>query len=141
MLELIKYISQHPIMHIVPPFVRNALITYFIFKFLDFGSGLLKTLKPQTEEDKFKSRKMHNGLMRWAGELMAIVFVITVDWLFGLKYALTIITLLLFIYKEGGSIDENLRAIGVNIPSTVMEKLKYLVEGFVNTAEKKVDKK
>ncbi|WP_091024503.1 phage holin family protein [Bacillus sp. UNCCL81] len=58
-----------------------------------------------------------------------IVFVLALDIVLGLNFYLTGFTLALFIYKEGGSIVENLSAIGVVLPSQVEDKLKTFDKG------------
>ncbi|MEE6450540.1 phage holin family protein [Gottfriedia acidiceleris] len=106
---------------ILPKLIQTALLFYFLVKFLDFVTGLLKTWKGVSP---YKSRVMRDGIIRWIGELVGIVFVLALDFVLGLNFYLTGFTLALFIYKEGGSIVENLRAIGVVLPSQVEEKLK-----------------
>ena len=67
------------------------------------------------------------------------VTVLTLDWracrncvrnyfrfMFGLNFYLTGFTLALFLYKEGGSIAENLTAVGVEMPGIVGETLEKL---------------
>nr|WP_286143865.1 phage holin family protein [Bacillus sp. UNCCL81] len=58
-----------------------------------------------------------------------MVFVLALDIVLGLNFYLTGFTLALFIYKEGGSIVENLSAIGVVLPSQVEDKLKTFDKG------------
>lgn len=106
---------------VLPKLIQTALLFYFLVKFLDFVTGLLKTWKGVSP---YKSRVMRDGIIRWIGELVGIVFVLALDFVLGLNFYLTGFTLALFIYKEGGSIVENLRAIGVVLPSQVEEKLK-----------------
>jgi len=119
---------------ILPKLIQTALVFYFLVKFLDFVTGLLKTWKGVSE---YKSRVMRDGLIRWIGELVGIVFVLALDIVLGLNFYLTGFTLALFIYKEGGSIVENLRAIGVVLPAQVEEKLKTFDKGEVqNDLEK-----
>lgn len=67
---------------------------------------------------------MRDGIIRWIGELAGIVFVIALDLFLGFNFYLTGFTLGLFIYKEGGSITENLKAIEVVLPKEVTDKLK-----------------
>lgn len=55
-----------------------------------------------------------------------IVFVILIDFVLGLNFLLCGFTLTLFIYKEAGSIVENLGECGVKLPSIVIEKLEVL---------------
>lgn len=105
----------------LPIIIRNMLLFYFLVKVLDFVSGLLKTWKGVVT---YQSRVMRDGIIRWIGELVGIVFVLALDIILGLNFYLTGFTLGLFIYKEGGSITENLKAIEVDLPKEVGDKLK-----------------
>ncbi|MBT2696333.1 phage holin family protein [Bacillus sp. ISL-40] len=110
----------------LPKIIVTMLLFYFLVKVLDFVSGLLKTWKGVV---KYQSRVMLDGIIRWIGELVGIVFVLAIDYVFGLNYYLTGFTLALFIYKEGGSITENLKAIEVDLPKEVSDKLKSFDKG------------
>ncbi|PET77604.1 holin [Bacillus sp. AFS001701] len=114
------------IISLLPKLIQGALLFYFLVKVLDFITGLLKTWKGVSE---YKSRVMRDGIIRWIGELVGIVFVLGLDIFLGLNFYLTGFTLALFIYKEGGSIVENLRAIGVVLPAQVEDKLKSFDKG------------
>ena len=107
------------LLELLPSLIQTMFVFYFLFKVLDFISGLLKTWKGVV---KYKSRIMRDGIIRWIGELVGIVFVLAIDYVLGLNFYLTGFTLGLFIYKEGGSIQENLKAIGVDLPQEVSEK-------------------
>lgn len=122
------------VISLLPKLIQGALLFYFLVKVLDFITGLLKTWKGVS---KYKSRVMRDGIIRWIGELVGIVFVLGLDIFLGLNFYLTGFTVGLFIYKEGGSIVENLRAINVILPSQVEEKLKSFDKGEVkNDLEK-----
>jgi toxin secretion/phage lysis holin len=108
-------------LEILPAFIKNMMLFYFLAKILDFVTGLLKTWKGVSP---YKSRVMRDGIIRWIGELVGIVFVLALDFILGLNFYLTGFTVGLFIYKEGGSITENLKAIEVELPKEVTEKLK-----------------
>ncbi|MFD4706108.1 phage holin family protein [Gottfriedia sp. NPDC058432] len=114
------------IISILPSLIQGALLFYFLVKVLDFITGLLETWKGVSE---YKSRTMRDGKIRWIGELVGIVFVLGLDIFLGLNFYLTGFTLALFIYKEGGSIVENLRAVGVVLPAQVEDKLKSFDKG------------
>jgi toxin secretion/phage lysis holin len=116
------------IISLLPKLIQTALVFYFLVKILDFITGLLKTWKGVSP---YKSRLMRDGIIRWIGELVGIVFVLALDIVLGLNFYLTGFTLALFIYKEGGSIVENLRAVGVVLPSQVEDKLKSFDKGEV----------
>lgn len=128
-METIMQGLEHPLLTLVPALVRNLLIFYMLCKVLDFVTGGLKVWK---NPDDFKSRIMRDGIIRWIGEIAAIIFVIAIDLLLGLNFYLTIFTLGLFVVKEGGSVDENLKAIGVDLPQIVFEKLNLLAKGANN---------
>jgi len=124
---VLEIIGLHvQLLEVFPKAIKGMLAVYFIFKVLDFGSGLLKTWKGVVD---YSSRVMRDGIIRWIGELVGIVFVLTIDMVLGLNFFLTGFALSLFIYKEGGSIDENLKAIDVNLPEAVSEKLKVFNKG------------
>lgn len=109
-------ILQTGLLSLLPTTVSILLLCYLAFKGFDFLSGLLKTWKNQ---GTYKSRIMRDGIIRWISELVAIVFVITIDLVLGLNFLLITATLGLFIYKEAGSIKENLEACGVTLPGIV----------------------
>ena len=119
-------IIQHPFLSLVPTTILYMLLAYFAFKVLDFATGLLKTWK---KVSPYQSRIMRDGIIRWIGELVGITFVILLDLMFGLDFYLTGFTLALFLYKEGGSIAENLQALGVDMPGIVDETLEKLNKG------------
>lgn len=106
----------------LPKTIVIMLITYLAIKILDFASGLLKTWKIKN----YKSSKMREGLIRWVAELLAIIFVIIIDVMLGLEFYLCGLTLALFVYKECGSVIENLGQLGVELPSVLKEKLEVL---------------
>ena len=71
----------------------------------------------------YRSSIMRDGIIKWVAELLAIVFVIGIDLLLGLNYLLCGFTLSLFIFKESGSILENLGECGVELPDALRDKL------------------
>ncbi len=106
---------------VLPISVTAFFVVYLIFKAIDFVTGLLKTVKDP--DNRYRSSKMREGLVTWMGEMAGIVFVMTIDIVLGLNFLLCMSTLALFIYKEGGSILENLLACGVELPIAVADKL------------------
>ena len=110
---------QTGLLKILPQTVAILLLGYLGCKVLDMLLGILKTWK----NDNYKSGKMRDGIIRWIAEMVAIVFVIGIDLVLGLNFYLCGFTLSLFIYKEAGSIAENLGECGVELPSIVTEKL------------------
>lgn len=119
-LVVIEQIKNNPILKLVPPTILYMFIAYFGFKCMDFLTGLLKTWK---KVSPYRSAVMRDGIIRWIGELVGIVFVLALDLLFGLEFYLTGFTLALFLYKEGGSVAENLKILGVNMPGIVEETI------------------
>ena len=119
----IAQLIQYPFLSLVPATILYMLLAYFAFKVLDFATGLLKTWK---KVSPYQSRIMRDGIIRWIGELVAITFVILLDLIFGLDFYLTGFTLALFLYKEGGSIAENLQTLGVDMPGIVGETIEKL---------------
>lgn len=119
-------VITHPLLSLVPKTILYMMLAYFAFKVLDFITGLLKTWK---KVSPYKSKIMRDGIIRWIGELVGITFVIILDLLFGLNWYLTGFTLALFVYKEGGSIAENLSALGVDMPGIVKETLNSKLNG------------
>ena len=106
----------------LPKTIVIMLITYFAIKILDFLSGLLKTWKIKN----YKSSKMRDGLIKWIAELIGVIFVILIDMMLGLEFYLCGLTLALFVYKECGSVIENLGQLGVELPNILKEKLEVL---------------
>ena len=113
---------QTGLLKILPQTVALLLLGYLGCKVLDMLLGILKTWK----NDNYKSGKMRDGIIRWIAEMVAIVFVIGIDLVLGLNFYLCGFTLSLFIYKEAGSIAENLGECGVELPSIVTDKLEVL---------------
>lgn len=113
---------QTGLLKILPQTVAILLIAYLGVKVIDMALGVLKTWK----KGDYKSSKMRDGIIRWIAEMVAIVFVIGIDLVLGLNFYLCGFTLSLFIYKEAGSILENLGECGVELPSIVIDKLEVL---------------
>ncbi|HAT4336778.1 TPA: phage holin family protein [Clostridium perfringens] len=106
----------------IPKALSWLIIFYASIKTIDMLSGVLKALKKKD----YRSRKMRDGLIRWVAELIAITFVLILDMFLGFQYALIGVTVSLFIYKEAGSIVENLGECGVTLPNIISEKLEVL---------------
>lgn len=73
-----------PDLKMLPQTVVTLLIAYLGEKVLDMALGVLKTWK----NGNYKSRKMRDGIIRWIAEIVAIVFVIGVDFVLGLNFYL-----------------------------------------------------
>lgn len=112
---------QTGLLRLLPKPITYMLIFYFACKFFDFASGILKCCK--SGGTGYKSSKMRDGIITWIGELIAILFVVGLDLILGLNFILCGATLSLFIFKEGGSILENLAECGVELPDAIKERL------------------
>ena len=110
---------ENGLLSLLPRTIVVLFFAYLFIKCLDMFLGVLKTFK----NGGYKSRKMRDGIIRWVAEIAAILFVILIDFVLGLNFLLCGFTLALFIYKEAGSIVENLGECGVELPSIVTEKL------------------
>lgn len=119
---MILEILQNGLLNYLPQTIVIMLIGYLVIKVLDFATGLLKAWKNKD----YKSSKMRDGLIRWIAELIAIIFVILIDILLGLNFYICGLTLALFVYKEAGSIIENLGQLDVNLPEILRDKLEVL---------------
>lgn len=116
-----EVLFQTNLLRQLPAFIIGMFLFYLISKIIDFGSGILKCLKKGGQG--YKSSIMRDGIIKWVAELLAIVFVIGIDLLLGLNYLLCGFTLSLFIFKESGSILENLGECGVELPDALRDKL------------------
>ena len=125
-----EFILQTGLLKMLPKPITYMLIFYFACKFFDFGSGILKCCK--SGGTGYKSSKMRDGIIKWVGELIAILFVLGLDIIMGLNFILCGMTLSLFVFKEGGSIAENLSEMGVELPDAIGDRLEIL-----NTKKKK----
>ena len=115
-------ILQMGLLKLLPTTIVYMLLGYLVVKALDFVLGLLKTWK----NGNYKSSKMRDGIIRWIAELIGILFVMLIDFILGLNFYITGFTLALFLYKEAGSILENLAECGVNMPKALKDKLEVL---------------
>lgn len=125
-----EIIFQVGLLRLLPKPITYMLIFYFVCKVFDFASGLLKCCK--SGGTGYKSSKMRDGIIKWVGELIAILFVLGLDIIMGLNFILCGMTLSLFVFKEGISIAENLSEIGVELPDAISNRLEIL-----NTKKKK----
>ena len=115
-------ILQMGLLKLLPATIVYMLLGYLVIKALDFVLGLLKTWK----NSNYKSSKMRDGIIKWIAEFIGILFVMLLDYVLGLNFYVTGFTLALFLYKEAGSILENLAECGVNMPKILKEKLEIL---------------
>ena len=116
---MLNLVSNTGLLSWLPASVSTFLLAYLGVKIIDMLLGLLKAWK----NHNYRSSKMREGLVMWIAEMIAIIFVIGIDYVLGLNFMLCGFTLALFIYKECGSVLENLTECGVELPSIVTEKL------------------
>ena len=116
---MLNLVSNTGLLSWLPASVSTFLLAYLGVKIIDMLLGLLKAWK----NHNYRSSKMREGLIVWIAEMIAIIFVIGIDYVLGLNFMLCGFTLALFIYKECGSVLENLTECGVELPSAVAEKL------------------
>ena len=116
---MLNLVSNTGLLSWLPTSVSTFLLAYLGVKIIDMLLGLLKAWK----NHNYRSSKMREGLVVWIAEMIAIIFVIGIDYVLGLNFMLCGFTLALFIYKECGSVLENLTECGVELPSAVAEKL------------------
>ena len=116
---MLNLVSNTGLLSWLPASVSTFLLAYLGVKIIDMLLGLLKAWK----NHNYRSSKMREGLVVWIAEMIAIIFVIGIDYVLGLNFMLCSFTLALFIYKECGSVLENLTECGVELPSAVAEKL------------------
>lgn len=108
------------LLSLLPTTIVGLFLFYLLSKGVDFTTGLLKTWK---NKNSYKSRIMRDGIIRWIAEFIALVFILGLDILLGLNFLISGVTLGLFIYKEAGSICENLTECGVELPNIIKDKL------------------
>ena len=116
---MLNLVSNTGLLSWLPASVSTFLLAYLGVKIIDMLLGVLKAWK----NHNYRSSKMREGLVVWIAEMIAIIFVIGIDYVLGLNFMLCGFTLALFIYKECGSVLENLTECGVELPSIVTEKL------------------
>ena len=116
---MLNLVSNTGLLSWLPVSVSTLLLAYLGVKVIDMILGLLKAWK----NHNYRSSKMREGLVAWVAEMVAIIFVIGIDYVLGLNFMLCGFTCALFIYKECGSVLENLAECGVELPEVVAEKL------------------
>ena len=116
---MLGVVSSTGLLSWLPVSVSTLLLAYLGVKIIDMILGLLKAWK----NNNYRSSKMREGLVAWVAEMMAIIFVIGIDYVLGLNFMLCSFTVALFVYKECGSVLENLAECGVELPEIVAEKL------------------
>lgn len=116
---LTTIIKKGGVLTMLPVTVYYLFAAFIIFKILDFVLGLLKVWK----NGNYKSAKMRTGIIRWIAEIISVVFTIVLDLILGTGTALTIATLSLLIFKDAGSVLENLTECGVELPNIIQNKL------------------
>lgn len=118
-ISILSGLLDKGLLNVLPSTLSMLIVIYFVFKIMDMLLGLLKSWKNRN----YKSGKMRDGLVKWVAEIIAILFVLISDLVLGLNSLLSGFTVALFIYKETGSIIENLYECGVDLPRPVVDKL------------------
>lgn len=125
-MDIVTFITNNKIFEILPSVIVFMLGFYFAVKVADFVTGLTRTW---VKQERFKSAIMREGIGRWVGEVTALVILLMVDFCFGLNCYLTGLQLALLIYKELGSIKENLGKLGVNLTDAAGKFIDMLGKG------------
>ncbi len=69
-------IFQYGLLVLLPRTIVVLFFTYLVCKVLDMLLGILKTCK----NGGYRNRKMRDGIIRWRAEIVAIVFIIIMDY-------------------------------------------------------------
>lgn len=119
---MLEIIESKGLLFVFPKIIQATFLAFLVLKVIDFITGMLKVAK----NGGYKSSKMRDGFIRFVAELVSLMFVIVLDLLLGLNFYLSGIVLLYLVYKESGSITENLGEIGVYLPPQISEKIEVL---------------
>lgn len=110
---------------IVSGYITESISIMIALMGLDIATGILKGFKYH----RLKSAIMHMGLLKKAGSILAIVFAILLDNLLNdSQPVFQTLMVWLVICHEGLSIKENLTALGVHIPTQMVEKFTQSIE-------------
>lgn len=90
-----------------------------VLMLLDIITGILKAIKNK----RLRSRAAWFGYARKIGVFGAIIAANIIDIVLQLNGAIAYATVLFYIANEGLSVVENLAAIGVKVPSVILDKL------------------
>ena len=108
---------------VVSEAVRNIIILLLFLKGIDIITGISRSLLLK----EFEARIMGKGLLTFIGELCAIALVIVLGGYFNLGDTLSISTISLFAIKEFTSIIENLKDVGIDLPSEIIHIFKNMI--------------
>lgn len=125
-MDVIQFTIQNKVLEYVPSWLLYLIAFYFFAKICDFVTGLLRTW---VKKEKFVSSIMRVGIGRWAGEVIVLAILIIIDFLFGLNWYLTAAQLGLLLYKELGSINENLEKLDVSATDLATKYIRLLGKG------------
>lgn len=122
--KLIEIINTGGIIDMLPATLSTLLVGYVVLKALDFFTGILKSWKLRN----YRSAKMREGIIKFVAELVCLTFTMVMDIILGLNF-LTYMTAALFVYKEAGSLIENLGELGVPIVKVLKDRIEVLNGG------------
>lgn len=109
----------------VSGYITESVTIMIALMGLDIATGILKGLKHK----RLKSAIMHMGLLKKSGSILAIVFAVLLDILLNdSQPVFQTLMVWLVICHEGLSIKENLSALGVHIPTQMVEKFTQSIE-------------
>ena len=99
--------------------VDKVFYVYLCLKVLDFITGVFSAYL----KHEVKSRKMREGLINAAAEIIVIIAIGFADIIFGTNFLMKT-TKIAFAIKEILSIVENAKRCGVSVPEEIVEKIK-----------------
>ena len=99
--------------------VDKVFYVYLCLKVLDFITGVFSAYL----KHEVKSRKMREGLINAAAEIIVIIAIGFADIIFGTNFLMKT-TKIAFAIKEILSIVENAKRSGVSVPEEIVEKIK-----------------
>ena len=102
--------------------VDKVFYVYLCLKVLDFITGVFSAYL----KHEVKSRKMREGLINAAAEIIVIIAIGFADIIFGTNFLMKT-TKIAFAIKEILSIVENAKRCGVSVPEEIVEKIKNYI--------------
>ena len=99
--------------------VDKVFYVYLCLKVLDFITGVFSAYL----KHEVKNRKMREGLINAAAEIIVIIAIGFADIIFGTNFLMKT-TKIAFAIKEILSIVENAKRCGVSVPEEIVEKIK-----------------
>ena len=99
---------------------------YFLAVCFDFVTGVVASAK----EGKLRSRTCSNGIFRTIGELMLLLFLVSVAFMIEALHGIMSTMMLAVLIKEGISIVENLNRLDVWLPDWFKKMLAINLEKY-----------